>query len=96
MGDACEKDQDGDGVPDDDDVCPRVKHLSRTSFLDYFTVDLYSGHADPVPEWHVGTQVRHARDAIHVTSDRLWAEFPSCAEVVVVSAVFHRALMWST
>ena len=57
MGDACVGDFDGDGVPDDDDVCPHVKHLSKTSFLKYFTVDLYSGHSDPAPEWRVGARV---------------------------------------
>ena len=58
MGDACVDDYDGDGVPDVEDTCPHVKHISKTSFLDYFTVDLYPGHPDPVPEWRVAKMVR--------------------------------------
>ena len=50
-------DYDGDGVPDVDDRCPHVKHISKTSFLDYFAVDLYPGHPDPVPEWRVAKMV---------------------------------------
>lgn len=50
-------DFDGDGVKDDDDTCPRVKHISKTSFLNYFTVDLYPGHAGPDPEWRVAKKV---------------------------------------
>ena len=58
MGDACVDDYDGDGVPDVDDTCPHVKHISKTSFLDYFTVDLYPGHSDPKPEWRVAKMVK--------------------------------------
>lgn len=58
MGDACVDDYDGDGVPDNDDVCPHVTHISRTSFLDYFTVDLFPGHSDPRPEWRVAKEVK--------------------------------------
>ena len=50
-------DFDGDGVKDDDDHCPRVKHISKTTFLDYFTVDLDPGHVHPDPEWRVGKKV---------------------------------------
>lgn len=57
VGDACVDDYDGDGFPDVDDVCPHVKHISKTSFLDYFTVDLYPGHRDPIPEWRVAKMV---------------------------------------
>ena len=57
VGDACVNDYDGDGVPDDDDVCPHVKHISKTSFLEYFTVDLHPGHVDPVPKWRVAKKV---------------------------------------
>ena len=59
MGDACVDDFDGDSVPDDDDVCPHVRHISKTSFLDYFTVDLFPGHGDPNPEWRVAKMVKY-------------------------------------
>lgn len=58
MGDACVDDYDGDDVPDVDDTCPHVKHISKTSFLDYFAVDLYPGHSDPKPEWRVAKMVK--------------------------------------
>ena len=58
MGDACVDDFDGDDVPDVDDACPHVKHISKTSFLNYFTVDLYPGHSDPKPEWRVAKMVK--------------------------------------
>ena len=51
-------DYDGDGVPDVDDACPHVKHISKTSFLGYFTVDLYPGHSDPKPQWRVANMVK--------------------------------------
>lgn len=57
VGDACVDDFDGDGVKDNDDHCPYVKHMSKTSFLDYFTVDLYPGHGDQLPDWRVAEKV---------------------------------------
>ena len=57
VGDVCISDFDGDGVPDDDDHCPHVKHLSKTSFTNHFTVDLYPGHSDPLPVWRVAKKV---------------------------------------
>lgn len=68
VGDACVEDYDGDGVPDVEDTCPHVKHISKTSFLDYFTVDLYPGLSDPVPQWKVakmGVDVEHLTDTNH-------------------------------
>ncbi|KAK2566269.1 Thrombospondin-4 [Acropora cervicornis] len=53
VGDACVGDFDGDGVSDDFDLCPNVKHLNKTSFTHHFTVDLYPGHSDPIPVWRV-------------------------------------------
>ncbi|KAJ7372480.1 hypothetical protein OS493_018987 [Desmophyllum pertusum] len=53
VGDACIDDFDGDGVRDYDDHCPYVRHLSKTSFTDHFTVDLYPGHSDQLPVWRV-------------------------------------------
>ena len=61
VGDACVDDFDGDGVKDNDDHCPYVKHLSKTSFLDYSTVDLYPGHGDQLPVWRVAEKVCLAR-----------------------------------
>ena len=57
VGDVCISDFDGDGVPDDSDHCPHVKHLSKTSFNNHFTVDLYPGHSDPTPVWRVAKNV---------------------------------------
>ena len=57
VGDVCVSDFDGDGVADDSDHCPYVKHLSKTSFTDHFTVDLYPGHSDPLPVWQVAKNV---------------------------------------
>ena len=62
VGDACVEDYDGDGAPDDDDTCPHAKHISKTSFLDHYTVDLYPGHSDPVPEWRVAKMVKKKGD----------------------------------
>lgn len=61
VGDACVDDFDGDGVHDNDDHCPYVKHLSKTSFIDHFTVDLYPGHSDELPVWRVAKKVCLAR-----------------------------------
>ena len=57
VGDACVGDFDGDGVSDDFDLCPNVKHLNKTSFTHHFTVDLYPGHSDPIPVWRVAKNV---------------------------------------
>ena len=57
VGDACIDDYDGDKVPDVDDECPHVKHVSKTNFRDYFTIDLFPGHPEPSPEWRVAKMV---------------------------------------
>ena len=57
VGDKCIDDFDGDGVKDDDDPCPNVRHIGKTGFLDHFVVDLYPSHGDPDPNWHVGKKV---------------------------------------
>ena len=57
VGDVCVDDFDGDGVKDNDDHCPYVKHLSKTSFLEYFTVDLDPEHSDRLPVWRVAEKV---------------------------------------
>lgn len=57
VGDACIDDYDGDKVPDVDDECPHVKHISKTNFRDYFTIDLFPGHPEPSPEWRVAKMV---------------------------------------
>ena len=61
VGDVCVDDFDGDGVKDNDDHCPYVKHLSKTSFSEYFTVDLDPGHSDQLPVWRVAEKVCLAR-----------------------------------
>ena len=43
FGDACQLDSDGDGVPDDEDVCPQNAAIFVTDFRSYSTVTL-----DPV------------------------------------------------
>ncbi|KAK3592562.1 hypothetical protein CHS0354_000890 [Potamilus streckersoni] len=52
VGDDCEDDGDVDGVPDTNDTCRYNPHISKTSFLKYFTVNL-----DPLcsqkPVWKV-------------------------------------------
>ncbi|KAL3841479.1 hypothetical protein ACJMK2_019620 [Sinanodonta woodiana] len=40
VGDDCEDDSDGDGVLDTNDTCRYNPHISKTSFIKYFTVDL--------------------------------------------------------
>ena len=57
VGDACIDDYDGDKVPDVDDECPHVNHISKTNFRDYFTIDLFPGHPEPSPEWRVAKMV---------------------------------------
>ena len=57
VGDSCIDDYDGDKVPDVDDECPHVKHVSKTNFRDYFTIDLFPGHPEPSPEWRVAKMV---------------------------------------
>lgn len=76
VGDACVEDYDGDGVPDVDDTCPHAKHISKTSFLDHFTVDLYPGHSDPVPEWRVAKMVKKKGDLWKVLDVRFSLSFP--------------------
>jgi len=61
VGDVCVDDFDGDGVKDNDDQCPYVEHMSKTSFTDHFTVDLYPGHSDQLPVWRVAVKVSLAR-----------------------------------
>ena len=68
VGDACISDFDGDGVVDDDDHCPHVKHLSKTSFTNHFTVDLFPGHNDPLPVWRVAEKVILHRHAVNLLS----------------------------
>jgi len=68
VGDACVDDFDGDGVKDNDDHCPYVKHMSKTSFLDYFTVDLYPGHGDQLPDWRVAEKGIDVEEVTSTTS----------------------------
>ena len=59
IGDVCQNDLDGDGVPNDKDVCPEDPAVSRTDFSDYMTVDLDTGTRNKVkPEWRTFNNVR--------------------------------------
>ena len=51
IGDDCEDDADGDGIIDKNDTCPYNPSISKTSFKDYFTVDLYPGLNTTSPSW---------------------------------------------
>ena len=77
VGDTCVDDFDGDGVKDNDDHCPYVKHLSKTSFTDHFTVDLYPGHSDQLPVWRVAKSVCLARSLHSVCSYEVHQGFGS-------------------
>ena len=39
-GDICMDDYDGDGVSDEEDICPENKYISRTDFENIETMDL--------------------------------------------------------
>ena len=55
----CSNDADGDGVSDEQDVCPYNKLISTTSFIDYFVVKLDpEGTAQIDPEWKFSDKVR--------------------------------------
>lgn len=54
VGDACEGDFDGDGVPDSVDTCPRNAKLFKTDFTDYEPISLDpSGRQQVDPLWKV-------------------------------------------
>ena len=56
IGDACENDKDGDGTPDDKDVCPEDPSIQKTDFSNYMKVMLEKrGAVHPV--WKVSNNV---------------------------------------
>ena len=58
IGDACANDNDGDGVFDELDDCPRLKSVSSTSFDDHMLVDLARPSSTAqFPIWSVRDQV---------------------------------------
>lgn len=59
VGDACEGDADGDGFPDDFDVCPDNGDLYATDFRAFQTVILDPfGDAQIDPNWVILNKVR--------------------------------------
>ncbi|XP_020621686.1 cartilage oligomeric matrix protein-like [Orbicella faveolata] len=70
VGDVCVDDFDGDGVKDNDDQCPYVEHMSKTSFTDHFTVDLYPGHSDQLPVWRVAVKGIDVEEITNTASRR--------------------------
>ena len=64
IGDSCEMDQDGDGLPDavdsdgdkvvdSEDVAPENKNIFRTDFSRHMTVPLTAGSIGVNPKWQV-------------------------------------------
>ncbi|KAI8514679.1 hypothetical protein Bbelb_072700 [Branchiostoma belcheri] len=62
VGDACEYDYDGDGVPDVDDVCPKHSNYHVTSFTRHVSVNLAGG---ATPTWGVVDDGREIRLITH-------------------------------
>lgn len=56
VGDLCNKDFDGDGFPDDEDSCPHVDNIHKTSFLHHFIVWLDGQSADN-DVWKISNEV---------------------------------------
>ena len=58
IGDACITDFDGDGVLDTVDTCPSISNIQKTSFENYFLVDLNPTlSAEPQPKWRITNKV---------------------------------------
>ena len=53
VGDLCETDSDGDGIEDKNDTCPFNPAITKSSFKNYFTVDLYPSLISTSPSWRV-------------------------------------------
>eukprot|EP00794_Sanderia_malayensis_P016720 gene16720-18414_t len=54
IGDACVNDFDGDGSPDTIDTCSRASNIQKTSFENYFLVDLSAtSSSEPKPKWRI-------------------------------------------
>ena len=55
IGDVCETDYDGDGVIDDDDICPKSNRYHTPSFNTHTSVNLES--ASDQPAWYITDSV---------------------------------------
>lgn len=59
VGDLCEGDSDGDGVPNHIDVCPHHKDIHKTDFRTYKEIALDpKGRAQIDPIWKVFDEVK--------------------------------------
>ncbi len=58
VGDACQDDQDGDGVADGDDVCPLNGRVTITDFTKFQLIDLQNSGGNI--QWVILNQVRQA------------------------------------
>ena len=56
IGDACENDKDGDGTPDNMDVCPEDPSIQKTDFSDFMEVMLEKSRTVH-PVWKVSNNV---------------------------------------
>lgn len=62
VGNACEDDTDGDGVPDVMDVCPMNADIQKTDFRDSMPVLLSpdpNGYTNRNPVWRINNNVSH-------------------------------------
>ena len=61
VGDACEGDNDGDGIADNVDICPDNILISQTDFKNYQTIDLdpNTDSTQPDPKWVILADVSH-------------------------------------
>ncbi len=58
VGDVCESDTDGDGVPDSKDVCPEDPRISVTDFTQFLEVGLETGvKSKDKPVWQTYNNV---------------------------------------
>ena len=57
VGDLCNEDFDGDGFPDNEDSCPHVDNIHKTSFLDHFIVWL-DGQSTDNDVWKISNEVK--------------------------------------
>ena len=64
VGDACEGDNDGDGIADNVDICPDNYFISQTDFKNYQTIDLdpNTDSTQPDPRWVILADVSANRN----------------------------------
>ena len=69
-GDPCQDDYDGDGTPDDQDVCPLNSLIHRTDFRRFQQVALSPNEGYPVlPKWMVDQKVTTPVHAFTILGD---------------------------